>query len=50
MPAILGVSLLAALDIMASGRWAAGWPVYLGAFAAAALSGYVAILFLLRWL
>jgi undecaprenyl-diphosphatase len=50
IPAIFGASLLAALDIMADGSWAAGWPVYVGAFTAAAISGYAAILFLLRWL
>ncbi len=50
IPAIFGASLLAALDIWADGSWAAGWPVYVGALAAAAVSGYVAILFLLRWL
>lgn len=50
IPAIFGASLLAALDIAAAGTWAAGWPVYTGAFAAAALTGYAAILFLLRWL
>lgn len=50
IPAIFGASLLAALDIVADGSWVAGWPVYIGAFAAAAISGYAAILFLLRWL
>jgi undecaprenyl-diphosphatase len=50
IPAIFGVSLLAAVDIIVSGSWAAGWPVYVGAFAAAAVTGYAAILFFLRWL
>lgn len=50
IPAIFGVSLLAALDIVADGSWVVGWPVYVGAFAAAAISGYAAILLFLRWL
>ena len=46
VPAVLGAGLLSFLDLLEAGVGAGQWPVLLAGFAAAALSGYAAI----RWL
>ncbi len=50
IPAILGAGLLAVFDIVQAGNLASQWPTMLAGFAAAAVSGYACIHFLLTWL
>jgi len=49
VPAVLGAGLLSLIDLLAAGIAAAQWPVLLAGFAAAAMSGYIAIRWLLEY-
>lgn len=50
IPAILGAGLLSLGDLIEAGNLAGQLPIYLAGFAAAAVSGYACIHFLLSWL
>lgn len=49
VPAILGAGLLSVVDIVRIGDYSQ-WPIFVASFAAAAVSGYACIHFLLSWL
>jgi undecaprenyl-diphosphatase len=50
IPAIAGAGLLAVLDLVQVDNWTAQLPALLTTFAAAAVTGYFCIHFLLSWL
>lgn len=50
VPAIFGAGLLAAIDLVTAGDFLYQWPMMAASFAAAAVSGFLCIHFLLSWL
>jgi len=50
VPAILGAGVLSLLDLASEGVLSSDWPLLVGGFVAAAISGYVCIRFLLNYL
>lgn len=50
VPAILGAGLLELGQALSADALASQWPIYVGTFIAAAVTGYLCIAFLLNWL